>query len=195
MSVHSVLSCHPSDTPILQCFRSQLCDVYDVWEPISANSIVISAIDFINGCLMENDEAIRNVRLTPDAQSWPYYLREKTGLAAAYSFFIFPRDRAYNVAHFINVMGDIMVFINLSNDILSFYKEEKDDEVNNYIYNRAHVSGKSVLDTLKDVTRDAVAAYNRVCRALKSQSPASYERWKLFVLGYMYVPVVLLTSL
>ncbi|KAG6809168.1 hypothetical protein H0H92_001344 [Tricholoma furcatifolium] len=182
---YSMLSSDRMREPILEAFRSHLCDIYGSWDPISANAIVSSAMEFITGCLLENNSSVGAMKLSPTAQSWPYFLRQKTGVAATYAFMIFPQDSSYDISDFIQVIGDIMVFINLSNDVLSFYKEEMASETGTYIHNRAHVDGKSVIDALHDASRDAVAAYRRVSIALEEQSDAAFELWKAFVPGYL----------
>lgn len=63
------------------------------------------------------------------------------------------------------------------------------NEAGNYIHNRAQVDGKPTFKTLSDASRDAVAAYSRVSSILQSRSSASYELWRTFVSGYMYVPL------
>ncbi|KAG5723762.1 hypothetical protein E4T56_gene2214 [Termitomyces sp. T112] len=187
-----ILSSENGDQALLNQFRANLCDMYPVWDPISANCIVSSAMDYINGCLLERLQTVSKMKICADAQSWPYYLREKTGVAAAYAFMIFPRNPSYSMIDFIQVIGDIMVYINLANDVLSnigafhrFYKEEMANETGNYVHNRALVHGQSANDTLEDVSRDALAAYFRVCGILKSHSLTAYNLWKTFAFGYM----------
>lgn len=64
-----------------------------------------------------------------------------------------------------------------------FYKEELAGETNNYIYNRANVAQKSVLDVLKDVVDDTMDAYVRVTEVLRGTD--AYSPWRSFVNGYM----------
>ncbi|KAG6872437.1 hypothetical protein C0995_009771 [Termitomyces sp. Mi166 len=181
----SILSSENIDQAVLKEFRNNLCGMYPLWDPISANCIVSSAMEYINGCLLENLQTAQEIEIHSNAQSWPYYLREKTGVAAAYAFMIFPRSSSYNLTDFVQVIGDIMVYINLANDVLSFYKEEMQNETGNYVHNRARVHGQSTNDTLLDVSRDTLAAYLRVCKVLKSHSPTTYELWKTFAHGYI----------
>ncbi|KAG6811202.1 hypothetical protein H0H92_008564 [Tricholoma furcatifolium] len=187
----SILSLEKADEPVLQSFRDLFPEIYRLWENISANGIVSSAIEFVNGCVLEDIQAVRELKVSLDAQSWPYYLREKTGCASAFSYFIFPQDSSYDVPDYIQVIGDIMIFINLSNDVLSmnlnFYKEEIVGKTRNYVHNRSKVYGKAAADTLGDVSRDAVAAYSRVTNILKSRSATCCESWQSFAAGYMYV--------
>ncbi|KAG6812295.1 hypothetical protein H0H93_013891, partial [Arthromyces matolae] len=182
---HSLLSFKNSDNSGLRKFLEIIKGMYDLWDTISANCIASSAMEFINGCMLENFQETHNMEISRDAISWPDYLREKTGTSSAYAFFIFPRnDLEYCVTDFIQVIGDIKIYINHVNDLLSFYKEELAGETDNYIHIRAYIQGKSAYDTLADVARESVAAYSRVSGILRSRSPAAYQLWETFAAGY-----------
>ncbi|KAG6829861.1 hypothetical protein H0H87_009918 [Tephrocybe sp. NHM501043] len=198
----AVLSSDRVDQAVLNKFRANLCDMYSLWDFISANCIVSSAMEYVNGCILEGLQESQKMEISTHAHSWPYYLREKTGVAAAYAFMIFPQDASYNVTDFIQVIGDIMIYINLANDVLSsvhsfpsplnasfichsFYKEEKANDTGNYVHNRALVNGQTIAATLSEVSSETVAAYLRVCSTLQERSSASYELWKTFASGYM----------
>ncbi|KAF8067792.1 isoprenoid synthase domain-containing protein [Lyophyllum atratum] len=178
-----VLTSDAAQAPILRCFQDHLTDMYHSWDAIPANCIILSAMEYVNGCALEEMPAIRGMELSNAAHSWPYYLRAKTGVAGAYSFMIFPMDTNPDISVYIQVIGDISLFIDLTNDILSFYKEHLAGETNNYVHNRAYVTQKSIYDTLRDVARDALAAHARVTRIL--QSTDAYNSWKSFVNGYL----------
>ena len=94
--------------------------MYKFWDPIPANGITLSAMDFINGCLLEEMPIIRDMKISTAAHSWPYYLREKTGCSAAYAFMIFPRENHPDMSVYIPVIEDITLYTNLVNDILSY---------------------------------------------------------------------------
>ena len=74
----------------------------------------------INGRIMEEMPAIRNMDLSNAGHSWPYYLREKTGSGEAFAFMLFPMTSNLDVSVYIQVINDIASFINLGNDILSY---------------------------------------------------------------------------
>ncbi|KAG6909410.1 hypothetical protein DXG01_000711 [Tephrocybe rancida] len=183
---HSVFSSESVDLPVLEKFRDNLRNMYHLWDKISANCITSSAMEFISGRLLEGLQASSKIEISTSAQSWPYFLREKAGAAAAYAFMISPQDTSYNITDFIQVIGDITIYINLVHDVLSFnYKKETANETGNHVHNRAFADGKTVNETLRDISREAVAAYGRVCDVLQAQSPASHELWMTFVHGYV----------
>lgn len=114
-----ILTSQSPDGSYLGEVRELLGSMYELWDPLPANGIAVSAMDFFNGCLMEQTLAIRDMRVSHAARSWPYYLRNKTGTATAYAFMLFPRELEIDVADYIQVIDDIALFINLTNDILS----------------------------------------------------------------------------
>ncbi|KAG6826966.1 hypothetical protein H0H92_013721, partial [Tricholoma furcatifolium] len=128
-----------------------------MWETIPANGIVISALEVLNGRILEDIHAERGMQIAAHAQAWPDYLRQKTGSSAAFAYMIFLQT---DVTDFIQAMGDIAVYMDLTNDILSFYKEEMAGEIQNYVHNRAHARRKSCLETLSDMTHEAGDAYS-----------------------------------
>ncbi|KAF8893166.1 isoprenoid synthase domain-containing protein [Gymnopilus junonius] len=167
----------------LQAFREHLTDMYKYWDKIPANLINLSAIDFINGCLLEEMPVIRDMKVSPDARSWPFYLRNKTGTAVAYAFMLFPKDLHPDMSEYIQVIDDMNLYICLANDVLSFYKEYLAGETNNYISIRAKNTQKSLEDALQDTVNDTLAAHDRITKVLEHTS--AYVPWKNFVTGYL----------
>jgi len=130
---------------------------------------------------MEEMPVIRDMKISNAAHSWPYYFREKIGCSEAYAFMLFPTTSNLDISVYIQFVNDIAFFINLSNDVLSFYKEFLAGETNNYVSNRAHVTGKSLSDTLQDTVNDTLAAYARITKGFES-TDASIA-WRRFVHG------------
>ena len=114
-----VLTNETPDGTFLQAFREHLTEMYKFWDTIPANCINLSAMDFINGCLLEERPIIRDMEISNSAHSWPYYLREKTGSASAYAYMLFPKKSHPDMSVYIQVIEDITLYMNLTNDILS----------------------------------------------------------------------------
>ncbi|PPQ66236.1 hypothetical protein CVT26_010937 [Gymnopilus dilepis] len=167
----------------LQDFQEHLTDMYKFWDVVPANCINLAAMDFINGCLLEGMPVVRDMKMSPNVQSWPYFLRMKTGCASAYTFMLFPKNAFPDISAYIQVVEDITLFTNLTNDVLSFYKEYVAGETSNYVSNRAIATQKSLAQALKDTVDDALAAHDRVTSALESTD--AYKPWKRFVNGYL----------
>ncbi|KAH9477966.1 Monoterpene synthase 25 [Psilocybe cubensis] len=174
---------------ILESFHDAMNGFYRFWDPIPANCMSQAAMDFINGCLLEQMSTIREMKLSRNALSWPYNLRRKTGASAVYAFAIFPTVLRIDLSIYIQVVDDIILFIDLVNDVLSFYKEYLSGEKHNYVYNRANVEQRSIPDTLRATLDDALAAHGRITRGLEDTE--AYLPWKEFVNGYMAFHVTL----
>lgn len=104
---------------LLQSFREHLNGLYRFWDTIPANAIVLSALECINGRLLEQNPAIHDMKLSEAAQSWPYFLRNKTGCSAAYAFMVFPKCLNMDLSIYMSVVEDMVVVTNLANDVLS----------------------------------------------------------------------------
>ena len=79
----------------------------------------------------------------------------------------------------------------MDNSFARFYKEFLAGEKNNYIYNRAHDTGKSIADALQDTVSETLAAHARITQTL--QFTDAYLPWKRFVNGYLYVFFIFFT--
>ncbi|KAF9554335.1 hypothetical protein CPC08DRAFT_598104, partial [Agrocybe pediades] len=52
--------------------------------------------------------------------SWPYFLRNETGCSQSYSFMLFPKESGVPMSAYIQALDDMVLFGNLTNDILSW---------------------------------------------------------------------------
>lgn len=107
------------DGPFMQAFRENLLGLYQFYETVPSNCITLSAFDFVNGTLLEQIPSVRDMKLSDCTQSWPNYLRNKTGCSGSYAFMIFPKTLNVDVSAYVATIGDIISFINTANDILS----------------------------------------------------------------------------
>ncbi|KAF5354386.1 hypothetical protein D9758_010798 [Tetrapyrgos nigripes] len=176
----------PDEDPVFRAFSEHLSDMYQFWDAIPANCINCATLEFINGCILEALEEFQNLKLSPVSSSWPYFLRTKTGVASAYAFMIFVKSAHTNLTDFTQAIPDIARFIDLTNDVLSLYKEELAGETANYIHNCAAVQQKDVVQVLQDVSLEALSCYHRVSSFLKLQeNEKGLQAWETFVNGYV----------
>ncbi|KAI0315084.1 hypothetical protein OF83DRAFT_379926 [Amylostereum chailletii] len=85
-------------------------------------------------------------------------------------------------------MPDIERFMNLANDVISFYKEEAAHETANYVRATSLVRGLSPVQVLLETVEETVSAYDRVTVMLSgAQTHAAplVAAWKAFVGGYL----------
>ena len=74
-------------------------------------------------------------------------------------------------------------------DVLSCYKEELDEDTDNYIYARAEVTGKAVPETLSEVIDEWFAARGRIRQMLP---PGKLRAtWDSFEAGFVSLHLVL----
>ena len=55
--------------------------------------------------------------------------------------------------------------------------------MNNYVSNRAQITGRSITDTLQDFVNDTLAAHARVTKVLENTGAAL--PWKRYMNGYL----------
>lgn len=181
-SLQENLIANKMDSDVIVDFRRFLLDAYQIWDPISANLMVSSWMEFLTGCAIEASEDLGSMKIQRTAVFWPDYLRSKTGLAPAYTYAIFSKHLHPKLSAYIQIMGDANRFIELANDVLSFYKEELAGETNNYVSTRAFTRGTSAIQTHQEVAEELISIYERVCVTLKG---LELEAWKAFANGYL----------
>ncbi|KAJ7245608.1 isoprenoid synthase domain-containing protein [Mycena haematopus] len=117
---------------------------------------VVPWINYIDACLMEKEIFTKRQRSkivdplqlrrseSEDglALKFPHYLRSKSGAGEAYAAGIFKaaKDQHLPLTRYIKVLPDLAFFIEVVNDVLSFYKEEIDGET----YNLIHLRTRSI---------------------------------------------------
>ncbi|KAF9554336.1 terpenoid synthase [Agrocybe pediades] len=172
-----------TDEGFAQRFRGHMLDWYKHWDPLPANCINLAGLDMINGWLLEETQSVQEMNLMPAGQSFANYLRTKTGGGSCFAFMLFPKEFDIDISVYIQVMDDLTLFNNYANDIFSFYKEELQGETNNYMHNRAFLTGKHVAITFQEIFDETVAAYERITSLLENTKAAPI--WKRFVNGYL----------
>ncbi|OTB01432.1 hypothetical protein M426DRAFT_64080 [Hypoxylon sp. CI-4A] len=174
----------PQPTLHLERWAENLRSTFNYWDPLVASMIVASSINFTNACVLEARLETGRMVPTKGGQQWPWYLREKSGIGDAYAYFAFPKALCPDVLSFMEAIADLSAFICLTNDILSFYKEEKACDSNNYIHNTARYEGKHARIVLKDTIMQVKAAVDRTRVVMKGKGP--YEQvLNDYIVGYI----------
>ncbi|KAI0864287.1 longiborneol synthase [Xylaria cubensis] len=146
--------------------------------------IQTSTLDFITCNLLEQRREFKNLRVTKEGQEFPYYLRNMSGIAVAYAIFCYPRALYPDIGLFIEAIPDMAMFINKSNDVLSFYKEELGGDKRNYINNRAVREEKDALQVLELVKSDTLRCVMRVRYILRGRGEYA-KSWEDFMRGIL----------
>ncbi|KAF8169129.1 isoprenoid synthase domain-containing protein [Mycena galopus ATCC 62051] len=174
----------PQPTALLQRYAETLRILYKYYHSVVANWIIQSSLSFVTCCFLETRKEYRNMQQQEAGRNWAYFFRDKEGLADAYCLFSFPQKDCPDISAFLQAVPDITIYINLGNDILSFYKEELQGETNNYIHTRARYTHKEPIVVLQEVVEETVAAQKRVSALLDGQGSIEHV-WNTFWPGYI----------
>lgn len=152
-----------------------------------ANLLVTTTLNFINANVIESSPELAAFKPTFNAgREFPYWLRDISGIPMAYAIFMFPSEGYPDVGAFLEAFPDLNKFINLANDVISFWKEEKAGETRNYISLRAQAEGKPALEVMQAVAEETVACADRVEAILSKEGREPYYQvWRSFLDGYM----------
>lgn len=174
----------PQPSLLLEHFARTMRNTYQYYDPIVANFIVLSALAFINANALETRNEFQELVPMKAGINWLYYFRDKEGLPEVYAYFVFPRMLYPDIGSFLQAIPDMGIFINLTNDILSFYKEEVAGETRNYMNSRASYERKTAMTTMKEVLLETAQAYLRTTNVLQGRELYA-QAWHEFVMGYV----------
>ncbi|KAK1706797.1 hypothetical protein BDP67DRAFT_413599 [Colletotrichum lupini] len=118
--------------PLLQGWAELMTLAFKQWAPLVANFIVSSFLNFLNANVLEARKEF----------SWAWFLRDKDGVGEAYTWFTFPKALYPDMSSFLEVIPGLATWVGLTNEILSFYKEEAAGEKHNYIHSRGWYEDK-----------------------------------------------------
>ncbi|KAF4957974.1 hypothetical protein FGADI_2803 [Fusarium gaditjirri] len=168
----------------LEGFAMILREAHDHFDTVIANMLQTSILNFLTSLLLERHDGFVHMKTSPAGVMFPYFYRDMSGLSVAYAVFCYPKQMYPDVGAFLEAIPDMAQFINISNDVLSFYKEELSSDDRNYIRNRARCTGQPVLDVLADVQRETVECWQRISAILKGRG--KYEQsWNDSAAGYI----------
>ncbi|KAM0458708.1 hypothetical protein ACHAPV_006100 [Trichoderma viride] len=179
----------PLGDPVLEWYVHEVMPT--MWKklhPTVASMSVTAVYDFCNGVGIEGLTAGQDVK--PDAPKYPDWLRFKTGLSPMYSLLVvgcatdaqLPKG---GLDKYAQVIPDVVVFTNIVNDVLSFYKEMLAEETGNYIDQRAQREQCDILTALQKVADEGVEAGERVLAAL-ANAPEYQDNFKAFAKGFVH---------
>ncbi|KAF8504991.1 isoprenoid synthase domain-containing protein [Hysterangium stoloniferum] len=169
---------HPVLTALVQVFNN----IWELYDPVVANYIMASSFDFISWCCIEHK--MRTMPLIKGIERLPWFIREKSGVAAGWILHAFPKSRNFTMTDVLQALPDMCYWVNLSNDLLSFYKEELAGEKDNYVHLRADAENLSPLEVLATIVEEMRIARNTIHATLMVCPPA-LDAWKVYEQGYL----------
>ncbi|GAB1216721.1 hypothetical protein ATERTT37_005939 [Aspergillus terreus] len=156
----------------------------------AGDMLLKNTLDFISisnfEAKIEKTNILRGSSCAPETAE---YLRGKTGAGEIYAFFIFPEDQFPEDRYLESYFPAIPYFIqytSLVNDMISFYKEEQQDERNNFIHVYARSHSISPLEALMETRRRAVEVYHHAVGILSQDGDKRLlEAGLSFLHGYV----------
>ncbi|PTB66206.1 longiborneol synthase [Trichoderma citrinoviride] len=174
----------PQGNNLLEGIAILLREADEHFDTVMANMLQISVLKFLTSNLLERSDGFQKMEITRAGIKFPDFYRDMSGMDVAYAVFCYPKEQYPDSSAYIEAIPDMANFINISNDVLSFYKEELGGDTRNYLHNRAATTGKPILEVLEDVNKETLDSAKRVEQILKGRGV--YEQsWLDSVRGYM----------
>ncbi|KIY68774.1 terpenoid synthase [Cylindrobasidium torrendii FP15055 ss-10] len=141
--------------------------------------LTFSTIQFVTACAIEVTPSLQET-FSPEAAC---HTRSMSGDSLVYIIFIFPRSIPYK--DYKDALPSICDFVDLANDLLSFYKEEVAGEECNLVsyLHKGCSNGATKVDVLEWVMQRATHCYYRSLELLKTKE--TREALRLFAQGML----------
>lgn len=169
----NVATGQPTGDPVLDWYARELTPkLWKHFDPLVANMIVIACYDFVNGIGIEL--LIKHADVHREAPNFPDWLHFKAGLSPMYALLALARvsDPQLPIGgfeKFVQTIPDVIIFTNIVNDAISFYKEHLAGEKGNYIDMRAYKDGVDVVAALRTLADEGICVRDRVLAALADE--------------------------
>ncbi|ETW80864.1 putative terpene cyclase [Heterobasidion irregulare TC 32-1] len=173
----------PQLDPVLDAAAEVFMRIYQYYDAYAANCIITSALEFLTFFSVE--AKIQEFPLVRKAHRFPWFLRERTGVAEGFAFLMFPKRLGVDIMEYIQAMPDMVIWIDLANDLLSFYKEEHAGDSANYIHTRAFVEEKAPIQVLDEVANDLHSSASSILATI-TQCPKAIRAWRFCQYGYVH---------
>ncbi|KAI0549851.1 longiborneol synthase [Xylaria curta] len=169
---------------LLEGIAQIIREALEHFDPVLSTLMQTAILNFLTSNLLEQRGEFKNLRVTKEGREFPYYFRDMSGVGIGYALFCYPKAIYPDIGRFVEAFPDMAMFINKSNDVLSFYKEEVGGDKRNYINNRALCEEKSALQVLEMVKSDTLECTMRVRRILGGSGKYA-KSWEDFMRGYI----------
>ncbi|KAG2124812.1 isoprenoid synthase domain-containing protein, partial [Suillus clintonianus] len=174
------VNCQPQGHPALNALDGLLREAPCYYSSPVSNLIVASSLNFMSSILLDNET--KDMLISPQAPSYPWYCRLLSGLADAYGLCIFPSTLP--LREYVQCMPDVTIVINHTNDILSYYKEVIKGNTTNYLSLMAASRALTKEDALRELIEKTVQAHHNVLELLRPCAEA-YDAYVSFFDGYV----------
>ncbi|PBK66612.1 terpenoid synthase [Armillaria solidipes] len=166
-------------TKMLNDLANLLAETSQLFGQVSADFIVHAGLKFIAVLVLETQNKYESMHRV---DRYALYLREMSGLGEAYAMFIFPAELQYNT--YVQALPLLRDFIDFTNDITSFYKEECEGETHNLVSFLAEARGEPKSKALYYLVEKCMEAHERILLILSPHKEAQ-GMYKEFVKGFL----------
>ncbi|KAG6906806.1 hypothetical protein DXG01_012034 [Tephrocybe rancida] len=174
----------PQLDPVLDGLASLLHATFDLYPVFFANAIISATFEFIAGTCIEPE--VEKLELSSASTRFPWFLRDRTGVAVAFALMLFPNSRKADYVACFQAMADMDFWISVTNDLLSYHKESIAGETANYISNRAATEARSPLQVCLDIRQELLRSRKHVYETLTSNAGKdAVKTWRSWERGYM----------
>ena len=111
------LSGQPQLNPVLDALVKVLMHMWDIFDPICANSITAATFEFVTSSCLEPE--LERLPLIRGIQRFSWFLRTRTGVAVSFSLFNFPKSSRLGLMEYIQAMADMDFWVSVTNDLIS----------------------------------------------------------------------------
>ncbi|KAK6064484.1 hypothetical protein SCUP234_12993 [Seiridium cupressi] len=149
-------------TLVLRAWADIINECYSYYDPLSANLIVTSSLYFTTMTNLDHRKEFQGRLPAKHAQDYPLYIRDRSGIGEAFALFTFPKAQFPDLSKYLEAVPNMIAYIGFTNYILSFYKEEKAGEMDNYVRTMSMYESKEPILVLKDLATKVFVALDRI---------------------------------
>ncbi|KIY53417.1 terpenoid synthase, partial [Fistulina hepatica ATCC 64428] len=173
----------PQLDPVLRAFEVILKRMWDIYDPPCARSIFSSVMQFtVFACIEPTMQ--QTGELVVGAQRLPWFIRQRSGLGVAYACFTFPKNLNLPFMEYVQAIPDMEYWIDVANDLFSFYKEEIVGEDTNFAHTRARVDHKSAMQVVGEFVEELLTCRS-VIHTVLGRHPEILKIWIASENGYI----------
>ncbi|KAF9449632.1 terpenoid synthase, partial [Macrolepiota fuliginosa MF-IS2] len=171
----------PQRYPVLDPLVTMTHELSQHWGAVASTLILTTQIDFLTSTIIDN--VIEGMEIKSSmAPDYPQFTRRMTGVSRAYAIMSIPPE--LDLKSWIQVLPDLIHYIDHGNDLFSFFKEELDGETVNYISLSAGSNGITKFEALRKLANETAECYERGYRLLET-SPDAWKAYRSFCVGYV----------
>ncbi|KAG6865567.1 hypothetical protein C0991_001460 [Blastosporella zonata] len=171
----------PQIDPLLDGLAIVLREIVESYPTLQANMVLSTTFEFFTAACLEPQLASEPPVGGAESTRFPLFLRERIGIGLNAALMLFSPSLAPHFVYCYRALPDMAYWITATNDILSFYKEQRAGEAG-YIHTRAAAERRTLSDMLECLKAEVSVASKSVKHTLAGD-PAAVDTWRKFENG------------